>query len=90
MAWVTISRAFLTGTEGRVTVPVKKEAEMELPIAIIIGVEQVRRQFAECAPDAPALPVIERPPRARRTRSVSARALIRLARAIAPPEAVSR
>ena len=90
MAWVTISGLFLTGTEARGYCTGKEEAEMELPIAIIIGVEQVRRQYAECAPEAPALPVIERPPRARRTRSVSARALIRLARAIAPPGAVSR
>jgi hypothetical protein len=59
---------------------------MELPIAIIIGVDQVRRQFAECAPDAPAKPVLERRPRTHRVRAASARGLIRLAHAITPPE----
>jgi len=63
---------------------------MELPIAMIIGVAQVRRQFAECAPDAPALPVVERPPRAHRLRAKSARGLIRLAQAITPPEPACR
>lgn len=63
---------------------------MELPIAMIIGVDQVRRQFAECAPDAPALPHVERAPRARRMRAASARMLIQLAGAIAPPAAPRR
>jgi hypothetical protein len=58
---------------------------MELPMAMIIGVDQVRRQFAECAPDAPALPHVERTPRGRRVRAASARMLIQLAQAIAPP-----
>ncbi|MCU7728317.1 hypothetical protein ODJ79_31775 [Actinoplanes sp. KI2] len=63
---------------------------MELPIAMIIGVAEVRRQFAECAPDAPAIPVVERPPRAHRVRAASARVLIRLAHTITPPEPVCR
>ncbi|MFI5891463.1 hypothetical protein ACIA5D_15270 [Actinoplanes sp. NPDC051513] len=63
---------------------------MELPTAMIIGVDQVRRSFAECAPDAPAVRQVERPPRNRRARVTLARGLIRLARAIAPPEPVCR
>ncbi|WP_034216999.1 hypothetical protein [Actinoplanes subtropicus] len=63
---------------------------MSLPVAMIIGVDQVRRQFAESAPDAPARPEVARPPRARRARAASARALIRLAQAITPPEPACR
>jgi len=57
---------------------------------MIIGVDQVRRQFAECAPDAPARPEVARPPRVRRARAASARLLIRLAHAITPPEPACR
>jgi hypothetical protein len=63
---------------------------MELPTAMIIGVDQVRRQFAECVPEAPAVPHVERMPKPRRVRVALARGLIRLAHAIAPPEPVCR
>ena len=63
---------------------------MELPTAMIIAVDQVNRQFAECAPDAPALPHVERSPGARRVRVALARGLIRLAQVIAPPEPACR
>ena len=63
---------------------------MELPVAMIIGVDQVRRRFAECAPDAPAVPDAVRKPRDRHMRVALARGLIRLARAIAPPEPARR
>lgn len=63
---------------------------MELPTAMIISVDQVSRQFAECAPDAPALPDVERSPRARPIREALARGLIRLAHAIAPPRPACR
>ena len=59
---------------------------MELPTAMIIGVDRVRRQFAACAPDAPAVPPVQRAPGARRMRVALARGLIRLAHAVAPPE----
>ncbi|WP_433305741.1 hypothetical protein ACQP2F_18895 [Actinoplanes sp. CA-030573] len=59
---------------------------MNLPIAVIIGVDQVRRQFADAAPDAPARPEVERVPRVHRVRAALARGLIRLARSIAPRE----
>jgi hypothetical protein len=59
---------------------------MELPLLMIVAVDQVRRQYAECAPGAPAQPWIERAPRRRRVRGAFARGLIRLAHAIAPPE----
>ncbi|GAA3942962.1 hypothetical protein [Actinoplanes auranticolor] len=63
---------------------------MELPTAMIIAVDQVSRQFAECAPDAPAQPHVERSPEARRVRVALARGLIRLAHVIAPPEPACR
>jgi hypothetical protein len=63
---------------------------MELPSALIVGVDQVARRYAEVAPGAPAVPHVERPPRVRRTRFALARGLVRVARAIAPPEAVPR
>jgi hypothetical protein len=63
---------------------------MELPTAMIIGVDQVSRRFAECAPDAPAVPETARAPGARRARTALAGGLIRLARAIAPPEPACR
>lgn len=63
---------------------------MELPTAMIIGVNQVSRQFAECAPDAPAVPPTDRPPRTRPLRRGLARGLIRLAHVIAPPEPACR
>jgi hypothetical protein len=59
---------------------------MELPTAMIIGVDQVSRRFAEAAPDAPTVPHVERPARDRRVRAALAHGLIRLAHAIAPPE----
>jgi hypothetical protein len=59
-------------------------------MAKIIGVDQVRRQYAESAPDAPVLPPVERPPRTHRARAASARVLIRLANAITPPEPACR
>ncbi len=63
---------------------------MELPTAMIIGVNQVSRRFAEAAPDAPAVPHVERAPGDHRARVALARGLIRLADAIAPPEPVCR
>jgi hypothetical protein len=63
---------------------------MELPTALIIGVNQVSRQFAECAPDAPAVPEAERVPGPRRIRAALARGLIRLAHTLAPPEPACR
>jgi len=63
---------------------------MEWPMAMIIGVDQVRRQYAEIAPDAPAVPPVERPPRTHRARAASARVLVRLANAITPPEPACR
>ena len=63
---------------------------MELPTAMIIGVDQVSRRFAECAPDAPAVPEIVHEPRARRVRAALARGLIRLGHAVAPPELACR
>ncbi|MBL7260188.1 hypothetical protein [Paractinoplanes lichenicola] len=63
---------------------------MELPSAMIMGVDQVRRRFAECAPDAPARPEPVRAGTRRRFRRALAGGLIRLAHAIAPPEPVCR
>ena len=59
---------------------------MEFPSALIIGVNEVHRRFAECAPDAPAVPEPVRAKTPRRVRAALARGLIRLARVIAPPE----
>ena len=58
---------------------------MELPLTMIIAVNQVRRQFEECAPDAPAQPYFAPVPRTHRVRAASARVLVRLADAVAPP-----
>jgi hypothetical protein len=57
---------------------------MNLPVAMIMSVSAVTEQFAEVAPDAPALPTAERPPRSRRIRTSVARGLIRAAQVIAP------
>ncbi len=58
---------------------------MELPTAMIIAVKQVSRSFAECAPDAPAVPEAGRVPGDHRLRAALSRGLIRLAHTIAPP-----
>jgi hypothetical protein len=63
---------------------------MELPLMMIVAVNQVRRQYEECAPNAPALPYVERAPRNHRMRGAVSGGLIRLAHAIAPPEPVCR
>jgi hypothetical protein len=63
---------------------------MELPTAMIIGVGQVSRRFAECAPGAPAVPDVSRVPAERKVRGALARGLIRLGHAIAPPEPTCR
>jgi hypothetical protein len=63
---------------------------MELPTTMIIGVDLVSRRFAECAPDAPAVPRVERAPGTGRVRVALARGLIRLAHVVAPPEPACR
>jgi hypothetical protein len=55
---------------------------MELPVALIIGVDQVRRHYAE--------EEVTPPRRRRRKRIALARGLVRLAYAIAPAETVLR
>jgi len=64
---------------------------MELPSAFVFGVDQVRRNFDECAPGAPAVPEPTRRTGGRRARATLARGLIRLGHAIAPsPEPACR
>lgn len=57
---------------------------MELPAALIIGVDQVNRRYAEVSPGAPAVPDVPRAKHGRGARVALARGLIRVAYAIAP------
>ena len=57
---------------------------MELPAALIIGVDQVSRRYAEVSPGAPGVPQAPRARRGRGARVALARGLIRVAYAIAP------